>query len=96
MFLCISDFSRNIYVKPKESNEIRDIFLAPFGTRLLLSVFVTFLILATMAFVINLLTNNAQERFGISDSVMWCIAISTMQGFVDDFEMLSRIVVIVF
>lgn len=94
-------FRRNIYFKPKESNEIRDIFLAPFGTRLLLSVFVTFLILAAMAFVINLVTskiirNSAQESFGISDSVMWCIAVLTMQGFVVDFEMLLSRIVIVF
>lgn len=74
----------------------------PFGTRLLFSVFVTFLILAAIGFVINLVTskiirNGAQEGFGISDSVMWCIAVLTMQGFVVDFVMLlSRIIVIVF
>lgn len=74
-------------MKPKESNEIRDIFLAPFGTRLLLSVFGTFVVLAAMVFVINFvvtrISNDHQERLGISDSIMWCVAVLTMQGIVD-------------
>lgn len=77
-------FRRNIYVKPKESNEIRDIFLAPFGIRLVLSVFGTFLILAAMVFVIDFVisktTHHLQRTLGVSDSVMWCVAVLTMQG----------------
>lgn len=63
-------------MKPKETNEIRDIFLAPFGARLVLSVFGTFLVLATMvsaiSFVIAKTTNNIQERLGVSDVVCCC------------------------
>lgn len=79
-----------MYVKPKESNEMRDIFLVPFGVRLIVSVLVTGIILAaTVAFINHVVIlmkvqkssfTSPQVELNVSDSIIWCISVLSMQG----------------
>ncbi|XP_060525231.1 glutamate receptor U1-like [Cylas formicarius] len=77
---------RNIYLKPEESHSARDIFLVPFGKKLLLSLVATIIIIAiVMAIYLRSLqrTNSSKNVLGqrcFSDSAVWCLAVFSMQG----------------
>lgn len=69
---------------------MRDIFLVPFGPRLIVCVLVTSIILAaTVAFINHVvillkvqksILLSPQVELNVSDSVIWCISVLSMQG----------------
>lgn len=77
------NFRRNIYIKHQQSTELRDIFLIPFGSKLILCVIVTGMIFCIMTAITNKVANRITERQNndtLGEATVWCIAIFTMQG----------------
>ncbi|CAH1100427.1 unnamed protein product [Psylliodes chrysocephalus] len=78
--------SRNIYIEPVESESLRDIFLIPFDSRLILGVAGTGLILSIAMTINNWLhakfrpQNKESKRREFSESIVWCVGIFTQQG----------------
>ncbi|XP_068911621.1 probable glutamate receptor isoform X2 [Tenebrio molitor] len=74
---------RNIYIKHQQSTELRDIFLIPFGSKLILCVIVTGMIFCIMTAITNKVANRITKRQNndtLGEATVWCIAIFTMQG----------------
>nr|XP_008199932.1 PREDICTED: uncharacterized protein LOC103314795 isoform X1 [Tribolium castaneum]XP_015840012.1 PREDICTED: uncharacterized protein LOC103314795 isoform X1 [Tribolium castaneum] len=77
---------RNIYIKHQPSNELRDIYLIPFGTKLILFVMITGFTLCLLMTIINKVTNKITENGNDSkdnsfgEATICCIGIFTMQG----------------
>nr|UTN00876.1 gustatory receptor [Semanotus bifasciatus] len=82
----IMKFVRNIYIQPQESNDLRDIFLAPFDSRLIFCVggviFILAIVMSIFSRIVakckNMRTEN--QGNGFLDSFVWCIGIISQQG----------------
>ncbi|XP_076272967.1 glutamate receptor ionotropic, delta-2-like isoform X1 [Rhynchophorus ferrugineus] len=91
---------RNIYVKPEESHTARDIFLIPFGTKMLLLVLLTGVI-CFVAMSLNLLLvggDGSEPRSylaAFSESSFWVLGVFCMQGSMIETRSVSGKMVIV-
>lgn len=78
---------RNIYIRPPESGTMRDIFLQPFNSRMLLCVALMHLLIIVVIGTINYAARNAlrsedgsKNHPALGESTLWCISILCMQG----------------
>ncbi|XP_023310326.1 glutamate receptor U1-like [Anoplophora glabripennis] len=82
----IMESRRSIYIEPKQSNELRDIFLIPFSSKLILCVVGTCAILAVVMTTYKKImkafktTEIKNKDTGLLDSFVWSIGIVTQQG----------------
>ncbi|CAF4848081.1 unnamed protein product [Pieris macdunnoughi] len=80
----IAETMYNIYIRNKETSSVRDIFLAPFSTRLLICVAI---VLVVSAITIVLISNisrtflkNKSRQIGCSEALIWSTGILCQQG----------------
>ncbi|KAJ8894218.1 hypothetical protein PR048_006830 [Dryococelus australis] len=84
---------KKVYLRRPDSGALRDIFLEPFGPRLLGGVFVTALALGVAAALVNAaVETRGGARWGFSDSLVWSVGLLCMQGTVREFnDLLARL-----
>ncbi|KAL1491044.1 hypothetical protein ABEB36_011700 [Hypothenemus hampei] len=80
---------RNIYLKPEQSNNARNIFMAPFDPELLMCVLIAGLIFA-LVMAIYIVTDMKRHKlhsqtylthiFALFDSIFWIVGVFSMQG----------------
>ncbi|XP_043272171.1 glutamate receptor 1-like isoform X2 [Venturia canescens] len=79
-------YTRNIYIRPPESGTMRDIFLQPFNSRMLLCVALMHFLIIVVIGTINYAARNAlkgddkSKHPGLGEATLWCISILCMQG----------------
>ncbi|XP_069688691.1 probable glutamate receptor [Periplaneta americana] len=80
---------RNIYFRRPESSAMRDIFLAPFSPRLLASVAMTGVVIATAMVLVTASTKKKttgadtavyKTRWSLGEAMVWSVSVLCMQG----------------
>lgn len=79
-------FRRSIYIEPEESDELRDIFLVPFSSRLIQCVVGICGILAIVMAIYKKIVKKFEmvepknKDTGLLDSFVWSVGILSQQG----------------
>ncbi|XP_056640867.1 glutamate receptor ionotropic, delta-1-like [Diorhabda sublineata] len=78
--------TKNVYIEPAKSEEIRNIFLVPFGSRMMFCVIATGFILSVTITINNFVDSRFCSKDiqiknrNLADSMVWCIGIFSQQG----------------
>lgn len=78
--------SRNIYIQTEESSDFRDIYLAPFDSRLILCVLMTGIMFSIALTIINKIsqlyraTELNQNSGGFIEYLVWSVGVFSQQG----------------